>query len=337
MAQERNQTTSQPVKADDLVIQPLMPRRHHRRPRPAARRQRRTAGSHRTADKTSLGRCAAVPQSAAILPGGETAWSDLPVSISPARPRITYTQWFREHVLRSRWLMWFVTIYLHLLLLLVLAAICIHHPDMTGDFVLTMTLSSDAEPLDPSPLETEVFEIEPPQETETPPEPSPRPDLAALLPEREEVNNLLASVVQRLRESAAAKPSSASAESAAKPSPASTPKPPNPAPWYAVTAGSFSVWTEPANPAPDEPYRIVVQIKMPDGTTRYNLRDLDGVVIGSDGYRKPIPGFQRSILPVTNGYVRYEIPVVSGDAMVEDIVFVRSRMLREAQRLRIQF
>ena len=108
-------------------------------------------------------------------------------------------------------------------------------------------------------------------------------------------------------------------------------------PQNAVTAGSFSVWTEPENPDPGEPYKIVVQIRVPDDTDRYSVADLDGVVVGSDGYQKMIPGNVRGFLPVENGHVRFEVHIVSADENVQDTVFVRSKVLREAQKLQLRF
>jgi hypothetical protein len=108
-------------------------------------------------------------------------------------------------------------------------------------------------------------------------------------------------------------------------------------PKNAVSAGSFAVWTEPENPDPGEPYKIVIQVRLPDGTERYSIADLEGVVVGSDGYQKIIPGAVRGFLPVQDGHVRLEVHVVSADQLVEDTVFVKSKMLREAQRLQIRF
>ena len=45
---------------------------------------------------------------------------------------------------------------------------------------------------------------------------------------------------------------------------------------------------------------------------------------------------QRS-MPISEGRVRMEVHVISADQMVEDTVFVKSRLLREAQRLQIRF
>ena len=108
-------------------------------------------------------------------------------------------------------------------------------------------------------------------------------------------------------------------------------------PQHAVSAGSFSVWTEPENPAPGEPYRIIIQLRVPEGTKKYPVNDLEGIVVGSDGYRKLIPGSLRGFLPIHDGHVRLEVPIVSADENVEDTVQIRSRILREAQRLQLRF
>lgn len=108
-------------------------------------------------------------------------------------------------------------------------------------------------------------------------------------------------------------------------------------PKNAVSAGSFTVWTVPENPDPGEPYSIFVQVRVPDGTDEYSVADLEGVVVGSDGYQKKIPGTRKGFLPIIDNKVTLELPIVSADALVEDVVFVRSKMLREAHRLRITF
>ena len=88
---------------------------------------------------------------------------------------------------------------------------------------------------------------------------------------------------------------------------------------------------------PGKPYKIIVQIRMPDGTERDSLADLEGVVVGSDGYQKMIPGNLRGFLPVQDGHVRLEVHIVSADEKVQDTVFVRSKVLREAQKLQLRF
>ena len=109
------------------------------------------------------------------------------------------------------------------------------------------------------------------------------------------------------------------------------------APMQAIQEGSFSVWTEPAQPDPGEPYRIIIQIALPDGLDRYNVADLEGVVVGSDGYRKPIPGNKRGFLKIVDGFARFIIPIVSADEHVRDTIYLRSRLLKETQKLVLEF
>jgi len=228
-------------------------------------------------------------------------------------------------------MMWCIAIYVHVLVAVIMAVVYVHFPTDDVPFVLTMTISAEAEELVDDPVAEIVVPEEDPQE-DTPIPTVELPALEDFLPDTEHVQELLTAAVGRLRQ---ASEENRKPARAAKTKP--SPPPVSPAPVHAVTAGSFSVWTEPANPVPDEPYRIVVLIRMPDERKQYNLRDLQGVVIGSDGYRKPIPGYRHDNLPVINGYVRYEIPIVSAERLVEDVVFVRSRMLREAQRLHVRF
>lgn len=67
------------------------------------------------------------------------------------------------------------------------------------------------------------------------------------------------------------------------------------------------------------------------------MTDLEGVVVGSDGYRKPVPGFVTGELPIVDGYARLAVPIVSAAKKVRDTVFIRLRLLRETQKLMIDF
>jgi len=108
-------------------------------------------------------------------------------------------------------------------------------------------------------------------------------------------------------------------------------------PAQAIREGSFSVWTDPPHPKPGESYRLIIQVKLPPHVNSYSVTDLQGVVVGSDGYRKPIPGFMKGDLPIVNGYVRLAVPIVSADKKVCDTVFIRSKLLRETQKLLVEF
>ena len=64
---------------------------------------------------------------------------------------------------------------------------------------------------------------------------------------------------------------------------------------------------------------------------------LDSVQGPVAGYRKPIPGSVRGELPVSGGYVRLVVPIVSADSHVRDTVLIRSKLLNETQKLVLEF
>lgn len=248
-------------------------------------------------------------------------------------PEPTYAEWFHEKILRSRWITYILALYLHLVAIVGLAAIFFQTPLEFNPVTLNAVIS-DAEFQENTAMEiitTELFE--------TP---------SADMPETSEALNMSASTdivkpdlhtLDTLPDSLAALSTNAlsSAESAKPGHIAKAAKVGPKMPRNAVTAGSFSVWTEPENPDPGEPYKIVVQIRVPNDTDQYPVTDLDGVVVGSDGYQKMIPGNVRGFLPVENGHVRFEVHIVSADENVQDTVFVRSKVLREAQKLQLRF
>lgn len=247
-----------------------------------------------------------------------------------------YREWFYNTVLKSRWTTYVVAFYLHWFALLSLSAIYLHLPEQLPPISLDAIFSDDV-PLDDSlvaVVDTDLLA-----------------DTADVIPDNQmatvDVSTLSAStLVPSMSESllpalpdamAGIGALAAAAVAAGKPGEDPDVAQPAPVPAHAVTSGSFSVWAEPANPEPGEPYKIVIQIRIPDGTEKYSVSDLEGVVVGSDGYQKLIPGASRGFLPIRDGRVRMEVHVISADQMVEDTVFVKSKMLREAQRLQIRF
>lgn len=123
-----------------------------------------------------------------------------------------------------------------------------------------------------------------------------------------------------------------------------------------VRKGSFSAWTVPADPVPEMEYRIVIQVRLPDGIRRYRARDLSGEVEGSDKYRQTIPWDSRwpnvtltirngklvpvrksDFLPVRNRVAQLVIRVPPAKKLVRDKIRVQSRMLKEEQVLEIVF
>lgn len=124
----------------------------------------------------------------------------------------------------------------------------------------------------------------------------------------------------------------------------------------AVTKGSFTAWTDPANPQPGQLYQIIIEIRLPDRVKSYRLSDLSGIVIGSDSYRQHLP-FDRdspSAARVTGG-AEYEtvrrntrievigktlqlaIKVPGAERLVRDRIRIKSRRLKEEQEITLVF
>lgn len=108
-------------------------------------------------------------------------------------------------------------------------------------------------------------------------------------------------------------------------------------PEHAVTKGSFSAWTVPEDPEPGMPYRIVIQLRLPDKIEVYRPADLRGMVIGTDGYRQTIYIRNREPVPVVDNTVQFELRVPGASKLVRDTIRVESRILREKQVLEIVF
>ena len=112
----------------------------------------------------------------------------------------------------------------------------------------------------------------------------------------------------------------------------------------AIRAGSFTVWTIPADPAPMQNYLIVIRVDLPENLLRgrkYPLRDLYGYVRGTDGYRKQLPHpdarRRRGFLPIKNGQVELVVGVKGAEGKVRDRIKVGSRLLNESQELQLVF
>lgn len=111
----------------------------------------------------------------------------------------------------------------------------------------------------------------------------------------------------------------------------------------AVTAGSFTVWTEPSDPLPNQPYFIVFQIQVPPNLKRFPKSDLKIDVWGTDKFHLMIPDPRHGFaligdLDVIEGEVQFVIPIPGAPALVKDLIQVESlKILRERQRLVITF
>jgi len=108
-----------------------------------------------------------------------------------------------------------------------------------------------------------------------------------------------------------------------------------------ITKGSFSAWTVPNDPKPGEDYQIIIVVRLPDRVKRYQASDLKGLVIGTDGYKQPIPGPEysrgRVYLPMKEQTAQLVITVPGAQQRVKDTIEIRSTTLREKQTLQIEF
>ncbi|MCC7419996.1 MAG: hypothetical protein IT428_06945 [Planctomycetaceae bacterium] len=103
--------------------------------------------------------------------------------------------------------------------------------------------------------------------------------------------------------------------------------------------GSFTAWTVPEDPKPEEDYTIVIQIKLPPGVKKIPKRDLEGSIVeGTDKYRLHIPTPRMpTFLPVSGEFAQLVVPVPGARSLVRDRITVKSRMLKEIQTLEIEF
>jgi hypothetical protein len=108
-------------------------------------------------------------------------------------------------------------------------------------------------------------------------------------------------------------------------------------PKYAVTKGSYSVWTDPKDPEPGISYQIVIQFRLPRNVETYRGSDLSGMVIGTDGYKQAIRFSRTESFPVHDGSVQVRIRVPGADRLIRDTIRVESKLLREKQVIEIEF
>lgn len=245
-----------------------------------------------------------------------------------------YLDWFRRVILKHRWMSLVTTCYVHWLLILALAALLVNGPEDTVNMLLNASFASEEMP------EEATFEVAVPEPAPMETVEETKPEMADAAPStlsesQVELEESVLDSLSPVADAAASEPAAAASDVAAE-SPSSNPAVDR-SPPQAVKKGSFSVWTEPSSPQAGEPYRIIIQICLPNGLKKYNVADLEGVVVGSDGYRKPIPGFLRGFLPVEDGYARLIVPIVTADENVQDTIFIRSRILKETQKLHLEF
>jgi hypothetical protein len=137
------------------------------------------------------------------------------------------------------------------------------------------------------------------------------------------------------------------------------PTEPQSVPPQAVTRGSFSAWTEPARPAPNQPYFIHVRVKLPSNAVSYNYQDLSGSVVGTDDYRRGVgrdslgPYGGTKLFPKINslkptqaqsdkfefrsGAAEIRLYVPGATRLVRDVIQLRSDLLNEVQTIELVF
>ena len=257
--------------------------------------------------------------------------------IQPVEPEHEkYSDWFRRVVIRNRWMTWFTAFYLHWSVLLIMAAVIVHGPENTANLLLNATFADD-EPVEPMSVQIETPMPLPQEVTNSEAAESAEPTVVELNERPLELNSDIIDEMAMTETADASMTPSKQAVSESARAVEMRDEVMLITPIEAVSEGSFSVWTEPSQPVAGEPYRIIVQVRLPPDVKSYALSDLQGVVVGSDGYRKPIPGNLRGSLPISNGYARFVVPIVSADEHVSDTVFIRSRLLKESQKLLLQF
>ncbi|MFO1006005.1 MAG: hypothetical protein U0929_08600 [Planctomycetaceae bacterium] len=141
------------------------------------------------------------------------------------------------------------------------------------------------------------------------------------------------------------------------------------APGNAVRAGKFTAFAQPIiekgfgdnrkeelgqpgdSPGHKQDYYIVIHIKVGAVRKTYPISDLVGTVVGTDGYRQTVPqgmfvlnpdGTPEPLKPdkrikVTRGVVQLLVRVPGGESGVRDQIALKSKILKEEQKLQLVF
>ncbi len=110
----------------------------------------------------------------------------------------------------------------------------------------------------------------------------------------------------------------------------------------AITKGSFTVYTVPANPEPRQDYKIHIEVKLPSGTKNYQRSDLSGTVNGTDNYFRDIAVslggfFSGDSFSVAGEVAKLVLQIPGAEVLVKDTIHVRSQLLNEEQNIAIVF
>ena len=128
------------------------------------------------------------------------------------------------------------------------------------------------------------------------------------------------------------------------------------APKNAVHRGSSTAWADPARPAPRQAYWIYIEVRLPPNAGRYEVQDLSGRLIGTDGYTRGVGRDSRgaldgAVVPNSSSFgnitqdhfrvngqtARIAVWVPGAEELVRDTVNIRSELLNESQALEIVF
>ncbi|MBM4251474.1 MAG: hypothetical protein FJ146_05850 [Deltaproteobacteria bacterium] len=113
-------------------------------------------------------------------------------------------------------------------------------------------------------------------------------------------------------------------------------------PKSAVSKGSFTVWAEPENPEPRQEYVIYTKIKLPAGTTAYDMDDLNGNLTGTDGFAIPLGGQRNAFCTFTfspkrnTATMTTQVPGAKSSG-IRDTITIESRLLAEEQQIELVF
>lgn len=111
-------------------------------------------------------------------------------------------------------------------------------------------------------------------------------------------------------------------------------------PGYAVTKGSFSAWTEPEDPEPGKEYFIIIQVRVPDKMQKgklYPVKDITGLVTGTDGYKKVIRFRPTDKVEIQEGVIQFQLQIPGAAQLVKDTIRIESRLLKEKQTIQLVF
>ena len=116
----------------------------------------------------------------------------------------------------------------------------------------------------------------------------------------------------------------------------------------AVVKGSFSVFAEPPNPRPREPYLITVDVDLAaaDLADGYSYADLSGSISGTDGFFFQLESISNpndyeylgfSYSPEFAPFFEFYVLIPGAMNLVKDTIAIKSNLLNEAQEIEIIF